>query len=395
MRPIVIVGQPRTGTTILHDLMAQDPANRAPLSWEIERPVPPPRTATYDTDPRIAECQAGFDLVESIIPGFTAFHELGAQLAQEDVRIFTSDFQSMQYPLQFEVPAVQPVAAARGRHGARPTAGTGGSCSTCSRSTRASGGCSSRRRTCGTCRRCWPSTPTRSSIQNHRDPLKVIASVSALGASLREMTTDHFDVRTLADAVRRRHHGRPRPRARRPPTGLFAPGQVVDLRFQDFRTDPIADHRPRIYDALGLELTAEAEARHAGLPGRASRRPGQRPAALLVRRHRPRRGRAARRGCGTTRSTSASSPNRSAPDHRHETVRTASAAGDRLGAHDDSVCRTARSPHVSGAGPRSSAPPSCCLLAVIAGCSAEGGEDAAGTTTTTASRRTPTADDDD
>ena len=40
VRPIVIVGQPRTGTTILHDLMAQDPANRAPLSWEIERPVP-------------------------------------------------------------------------------------------------------------------------------------------------------------------------------------------------------------------------------------------------------------------------------------------------------------------------------------------------------------------
>ena len=40
VRPIIIVGQPRTGTSILHDLMAQDPANRAPLSWEVERPVP-------------------------------------------------------------------------------------------------------------------------------------------------------------------------------------------------------------------------------------------------------------------------------------------------------------------------------------------------------------------
>src|SRR5204863_7234796 len=29
--PIVIVGQARTGTTILHDLLAQDPANRVPL----------------------------------------------------------------------------------------------------------------------------------------------------------------------------------------------------------------------------------------------------------------------------------------------------------------------------------------------------------------------------
>ena len=35
-------------------------------------------------------------------------------------------------------------------------------------------------------------------IQNHRDPLKVIASISALGASLREMTSDSFDVTRLA-----------------------------------------------------------------------------------------------------------------------------------------------------------------------------------------------------
>ncbi|HEX4190738.1 MAG TPA: sulfotransferase, partial [Marmoricola sp.] len=104
-QPIIIVGQPRTGTTILLDLLAQDPANRAPLSWEVERPVPAPQTATYDADPRIAEAQAQFDLVDMFIPGFAAFHELGASLAQEDVRIFTSDFKSMQHSLQFEVPA--------------------------------------------------------------------------------------------------------------------------------------------------------------------------------------------------------------------------------------------------------------------------------------------------
>ena len=48
-RPIVIVGQPRTGTTILYDLLAQDPANRAPLTWEVDRPVPPPETAVGTT----------------------------------------------------------------------------------------------------------------------------------------------------------------------------------------------------------------------------------------------------------------------------------------------------------------------------------------------------------
>ena len=32
-RPIFVVGPPRSGTTIFHDLLAMDPANRVPLSW--------------------------------------------------------------------------------------------------------------------------------------------------------------------------------------------------------------------------------------------------------------------------------------------------------------------------------------------------------------------------
>jgi len=81
VRPIVIVGLPRTGTSILHDLMAQDRSMRAPISWEVERPVPPPQTATFETDPRIELAQAQFDLVDSIIPGFTAYVFIAAMTA--------------------------------------------------------------------------------------------------------------------------------------------------------------------------------------------------------------------------------------------------------------------------------------------------------------------------
>ena len=56
--PIVIVGQGRTGTTILHDLLAQDPSNRVPLTCEVDRPCPPPETTTYETDARIDEVDA-------------------------------------------------------------------------------------------------------------------------------------------------------------------------------------------------------------------------------------------------------------------------------------------------------------------------------------------------
>jgi hypothetical protein len=78
--PIVIVGQARTGTTILHDLLAQDRSNRVPLTWEVDRPLPPPETATYDTDPRIAASQELLEGVELVIPGFQAMHPMGALL---------------------------------------------------------------------------------------------------------------------------------------------------------------------------------------------------------------------------------------------------------------------------------------------------------------------------
>src|SRR5688572_10296652 len=94
-RPLVIVGQPRTGTTILYDLLAQDPANRAPLTWEVDLPCPPPRTATYATDARIDEVEATCAMADLLIPGFRAFHPIGARLAQECVRITGSELRSM------------------------------------------------------------------------------------------------------------------------------------------------------------------------------------------------------------------------------------------------------------------------------------------------------------
>jgi hypothetical protein len=36
--PIAIVGQAGTATTILHDLLAHDPAARVPLTCEVQRP---------------------------------------------------------------------------------------------------------------------------------------------------------------------------------------------------------------------------------------------------------------------------------------------------------------------------------------------------------------------
>ena len=45
-RPLFVFGIPRTGTTLLSNLLAADPSRRSPLTWEIDDPVPPPTTAT-------------------------------------------------------------------------------------------------------------------------------------------------------------------------------------------------------------------------------------------------------------------------------------------------------------------------------------------------------------
>jgi hypothetical protein len=51
-RPVFILGLPRTGTTLLSNLLSVDPARRSALKWELENPAPPPTTATLFTDPR-------------------------------------------------------------------------------------------------------------------------------------------------------------------------------------------------------------------------------------------------------------------------------------------------------------------------------------------------------
>jgi hypothetical protein len=258
-RPLVIVGQPRTGTTILYDLLAQDPANRAPLSWEVDLPCPPPATATYETDARIDACEAASEMADLVIPGFRAFHPIGARLAQECVRMTGSEFRSMIFSVQYDVPAYNrwllddaDLAPAyrwhrmflehlQSEHMAE-------------------------RWLLKSPAHLWhvrellAEYPDAVVIQTHRDPLKVIASVSALAAHLRRMASDAPSLPAAAEQYRHDiFDGLARGLAARR-DGVLPAGQVVDVQFTDFVADPFATIAA-IYDRLGLALSAEAESR--------------------------------------------------------------------------------------------------------------------------------------
>ncbi len=60
--PIVfITGASRTGSTLLHNLMATHPQCRTLMRWELMNPIPPPTSETYETDPRIGKMQASIE----------------------------------------------------------------------------------------------------------------------------------------------------------------------------------------------------------------------------------------------------------------------------------------------------------------------------------------------
>jgi hypothetical protein len=52
VKPLFVVGMPRTGTTALINLLDQDPSRRTMLKWELADPVPPAGAAERRSDPR-------------------------------------------------------------------------------------------------------------------------------------------------------------------------------------------------------------------------------------------------------------------------------------------------------------------------------------------------------
>lgn len=95
-RPIFVTGLPRTGTSILHELLACDPTSRVPLAWEVRHPCPPPEAETYDTDPRIEHADREIGLWNEIVPGYRTIHELGARLPVECIMLTAHEFLSDQ-----------------------------------------------------------------------------------------------------------------------------------------------------------------------------------------------------------------------------------------------------------------------------------------------------------
>jgi hypothetical protein len=251
--PLFIVGLPRSGTTLLHTLLAADFQHRVPLTWEVMTPSPP--TADNERQ-RIRRANQSCNCLNWLAPTFRHVHPLGAELPQECVSLMTPTFLSDQFDTMYYVPSYrawflrQDLLPAYQYH----------------------------RRFLQHLqfRRSAPrwvlkapthmyALPTLLSVypdalfvQAHRAPLEAMASVSSLITILRRVFSNAVDpfvvcreaIQYWSETLERFLQERDR----------LEPRRICDLAYSEIRGHPINAIR-RIYDHFGWSLTRGAEQR--------------------------------------------------------------------------------------------------------------------------------------
>jgi hypothetical protein len=104
--PIIVVGQGRSGTSFLLNLLSEDPDNGVIRVWEAMYPCPPPERATYLTDPRVDRAHLAITQWNRVTPEFAAMHEFGGTIPAEDSPILAMNFMSTSWLNGFgQIPA--------------------------------------------------------------------------------------------------------------------------------------------------------------------------------------------------------------------------------------------------------------------------------------------------
>ena len=252
-QPLFIVGLPRSGTTLLHMLLAADPEHRAPLTWEVMTPSPPTRESEKR---RIQRAMQSCNCLNWLAPTFRHVHAVGAELPQECVGLMTPTFMSDQFDTMYYVPSYRAwffrqdllpayqyhrrflqhlqvrqsaprwVLKAPTHMFALPT--------------------------------LLSVYPDALFVQTHRAPLDAMASVSSLITILRRVFSDAVDpfivcreaIQYWSETLDRFLQERDR----------LAEYRVCDVNYIEIRRDPVAAVR-RIYEHFGWLLSAEAEQR--------------------------------------------------------------------------------------------------------------------------------------
>jgi Sulfotransferase family len=257
-RPLIITGLPRSGSTFLHGLLAQDPASRVPLHWELRFPSPPPERSSHDTDPRIERAARHIRWFFRLAPEFRKIHPVGARLPEECVIILSHSFLSFEFSSNWFVPSYQtwleqqelePAYRYHRRFLQHLQWGYPAERWLLKAPPHLPG-----------LRALFAVYPDADVIVTHRDPLEVVPSIASLHVVLRRTFSRAVDPlavgpevsRMLADDIRRGFAARD--------DGCAPPERFLDVWYTQLMDDPLAVVR-RIYRHFDLPLSAEVEGR--------------------------------------------------------------------------------------------------------------------------------------
>jgi hypothetical protein len=101
--PIFIAGLPRSGTTFLHGLLAEDPLNRAPRIWEAIYPYPKHRAAEFGAGRRKVQLQ--LKIFNRLSPGIRSLHPIEADAPEECIEFTSQVFRSPRFDDVYRAPS--------------------------------------------------------------------------------------------------------------------------------------------------------------------------------------------------------------------------------------------------------------------------------------------------
>ena len=257
-RPIVITGLPRSGSTLLHSLLAQDPANRVPLTWEMLTPSPPPDGATYTRDPRISITDRRLRCFEWLVPEFKKIHPVGARLPEECVVILSHSFLSSQFCSMYMVPSYQSWVRAQSLLPAyqlhqRFLQQLQWRCRGDRWILKAPAHLPALRELCAV-------YPDVGVIMTHREPLEVLPSEASLHTVLRQIFSDVVDPTAVGREVTELTVDEIRAGLQARDRGCAPRERFLDVRYRDLVKDPIGTVRSA-YAQFDMPFTTIAETR--------------------------------------------------------------------------------------------------------------------------------------
>ena len=96
-KPILIVGQGRSGTSALLNILSKDPENGVCKTWEAYFPYPPPEKASYLTDPRIERADKLIQQWNRVVPEMESVHEFTGEIPTETIQLHCLSMQSVSW----------------------------------------------------------------------------------------------------------------------------------------------------------------------------------------------------------------------------------------------------------------------------------------------------------